>query len=367
MDDRELIQFARQLLSLQSFAREESQVPDLIVGTLKDRGAEPKVVARDGVRNIVAQTRGACNVIFNGHWDTVLPNEEFERDMLPVRLDDGMLYGLGACDMKSGVAAECAAFLRCLHQDIPGVALCLVGDEELGGQNGTGLLVDEGYVAPYAVLGEPTRLRLSLGQKGGMNVDVTSRGRLAHGAYPHRGDNAILKMMDFFDLLLERYPIPQADADNATVFAMTTASIGTIRGGQSTNVVPDCCEATIDIRLPPQVSVEEVETSLLEMAATAGVEVYVQFHGYGWQLDKASEIYEVSKGAVETVTQKPVAFVQKMGTNDGKYYAYHGAQITNVGPGDNRLSHTARECVPTTELTQARDIYVEIARRLAKV
>ncbi|MDQ4075861.1 MAG: M20/M25/M40 family metallo-hydrolase [Chloroflexota bacterium] len=365
MNDKELVSFTKRLLELQSFDREKSKVPQFIFDTLEEYGAEPKVLERAGIKNIVALTSQEKGVVFNGHWDTVLPTEEYNREILPVTTVGGYIQGLGASDMKSGVAAQCAAFIECLKREIPGVVLSVVGDEELGGENGTSLLIENGYFAPYVILGEPTNLKLSLGQKGGMHVKVTSRGKLAHGAYPHRGENAILNMYNFFHKLLDLYPLPAGDADNGEVFLMTTASIGTIEGGASSNVVPDRCEATIDIRVPPHVTFDEVEQALHKIAGEAGAEVESGFLGHGWQLDKASRIYEVSKEAVEVVTGKEVAFVQKLGTNDGKYYAYRGAQITNIGPGDNRFSHTMREQVSITYLTMARDIYVRMAQLLS--
>ncbi len=364
MDDTDLVAFTRKLLELQSHTRETSDVPHFIAETLYRHGAQPHILEREGVRNIVACTTDEYCVVLNGHWDTVLPNEEFAKALLPTRLEDNNLYGLGACDMKSGVAAQCAAFLRCLQQEIPGILLCVVGDEEVGGANGTGLLVEEGYYAPYAVLGEPTNLRLSLGQKGGMRVTATTRGRLAHGAYPHRGENAILKMTGFIERLLQSYPLPPPGTSDSDVFTRTTASVGQIEGGEAPNVVPDRCRATIDIRIPPHTSIDEIQSNLQQIGEETGAEVSYDFLGYGWQLDKASRIYEVSKTAVEEVTGRPPEFVQKMGTNDGKYYAYKGAQITNIGPGHNKLSHTAHERVPLQQLTQARDIYVRIAQLL---
>ena len=202
MHNDDLVTFTTRLLELQSFDRENSRVPELIADTLRTYGAEPAILERNGIRNVVACTSDERCLVLNGHWDTVLPSEVFEREVLSAKVEGETLWGLGACDMKSGVAAQCAAFITCLRRGIPGVVLSVVGDEELGGLNGTGFLVEEGYSAPYVILGEPTSLRLSLGQKGGLQVRVRSRGRLAHGAYPHRGENAILNMVRFFDKLL---------------------------------------------------------------------------------------------------------------------------------------------------------------------
>lgn len=365
MRDDDLVELTRRLLELQSFDPERSDVPGFLVDTLEEGGADARVLERGGVRNVVARTRGDANVVLNGHWDTVVPSRNLKRDRLPVEVEDGTLHGLGACDMKSGVAAQVAAFLRCVEDDVPGVVLAIVGDEESGGANGTKLTIEEGYTADHAVLGEPTGLRMSLGQKTAVGADAVSRGTSGHGAYPHQADNAILRMFEFVERVLETYPLPPEGADNTDVYQQVTVNVGTIEGGEKVTVVPDRCACQLDVRVGPNVDEDGVVETLNRLAEEVGVDLDAWVAGQGWQLAKASHVYQVTHDAMQEVLGETPGYVQKLGTNDGKYYAYHGSQVVNVGPGDHKLSHTDHEHVDVREILDARDIYEQVARRFA--
>lgn len=366
MDESNYLIFAKKLLMLQSHTPAKSGVPQFLVDTLNAYGINATVVQKNGIKNIVAKTEGEPSVLFNGHWDTVLPDATYEKDRQDITEKDGILYGLGSCDMKSGVAAMVAAFIECSQTKVPGVLLCLVGDEETGGKNGTGHLVSEGYIAPYVILGEPSDLKISLGQKSGMGVTVHSSGISAHGAYPHRGSNAIQTMNQFLNLIFEHFPVPSAETSNDEIFQTITASVNTITAGTSPNVIPSTCVATIDVRMPPKVDPIAVQNKFKQLAAkVAGVTVDIEFFGYGWELDTTNTFYKTVKQVMEKEFGKPVPFVRKMGTNDGKYYASKGSLLINVGPGDNKLSHTVKEKVSIKELEQYRNIYKNIATSLS--
>jgi acetylornithine deacetylase/succinyl-diaminopimelate desuccinylase-like protein len=365
MKEEQVYLLLRTLLATASFNPSVSKMPD-VLSTFFTKSKIPfKVFTYNGISNLVAHTGGERIVILNAHWDTVLPSEAYNRSVLPVKEEEGYVYGLGACDMKGGLVAMLATFLHCFENGIEGVTISLTGDEEVGGVNGTKQLVDQGIVAPYVILGEPTGLAISLGQKGALRIHMKAHGSQAHGAYPHKGDNAILKMNTFIRHLLRRFPLLADNSSAETVFRKVTASVNTISGGFSPNVVPNECLATCDVRIPPGVNLDEVRRTIVSLAHAYTIDVLFEEGAMsGWRLDKKSRLFSVSKRAIKSITKESPQFIIKMGSNDGRYYVPHGSEIINIGPGDSALSHTAHERISLQQIADAQKIYTAIIEEL---
>lgn len=352
------------VLSLPSFEPSKSEVPTYLFQFIKQYTENVKIIKSKGIKNIVAITPGKARILFNGHWDTVLPDDSYKKDILEVTKDKDSIYGLGACDMKSGLVSMITAFIECIENNIGGVTLCLVGDEELGGENGTHILVQHKVIAPNVILGEPTNLAVSLGQKNGMVVKLTASGISAHGAYPHRGKNAITKLMKALLEINTVFTVPRKNSTAEKIYFNPTASINLIEGGTATNSVPSSCTASIDVRFPPTLTSDSVKKIFLRLGKKYDIKVEFELEGKGWMLDKKSKLFSTAQSAVKTVTKTTPNLIYKMGTNDGKYYAPYGCNIVNIGPGDNRLSHTTRERVRVGEVVQAKNIYLQIAKNI---
>jgi succinyl-diaminopimelate desuccinylase len=363
MNEKQLIKFLKQLLKLQSFDPLTSKVPEFIHSTLLSFGVPSEIVDVNGYKSIVAKTNGIPRVLFNGHWDTVLPSKSMKKATQTVTEDSEFIYGLGACDMKSGVAAIVASFIDCFKEGIEGVMINLVPDEEIGGENGTKQLIAKGFNAPNVVICEPTNLNISLGQKGSLATRVTAKGISGHGAYPNRGDNAILKILNFTNELNKVIKLPVKETSNEDLFYTTTATLTTIEGGSASNVIPDTCNASFDVRIPPTENIEDVRQKLIEIAEMNNVEISFDGEAIGWEVKKDTNLFKVSDIAFKELGIT-TEYVRKMGTNDGRYYAATGSDIINIGPGDNKLSHTLNEKVSKEELVQAKLIYLLISKML---
>jgi succinyl-diaminopimelate desuccinylase len=365
MDDAQLIAFTKKLIEFPSFEPKKNGLPRIILDEFQKQGIKYSVVEDSGIQNIVASTSSKTTIVFNGHWDTVRP---FNGDAIKIKTIQSQksIAGLGACDMKAGIASMVAAFIRCHNAQIPGVTLCLVGDEEIGGKHGTKVLVEKKITGKYIILGEPTRLQISLGQKGGVRCVLHAEGRAAHGAYPQRGDNAILKLWNVIDKILEKFPLPPTDVAPEKLFSMVTVSVNIIKGGSSENVVPHNAEAVLDIRIPPQENTERVLQILKAVATDGGVDITSEVLGLGWVLQKDNHLTKIAFEVTKKIIKKDPTFIYKMGTNDGKYYANNTNNIINIGPGDNKLSHSPHEKVLVTEILKAKDIYFDLAKNLSK-
>jgi len=180
-------------------------------------------------------------ILLNGHLD-VVPGKNYKPS-----IKNGYLYGVGALDMKASAACLITTFKKVAGKvDYP-LGLQLVTDEEVGGSNGTKYQVKMGVRADFVIAGEPTNFDIVHEAKGVLWLKITSKGSTAHGAYPWRGQNAILLMDKFLSKLMDKYPTPAKEAWKTTI---NIASINTTN--KALNKIPDECTTFLDIRYIPK-------------------------------------------------------------------------------------------------------------------
>ena len=206
--------------------------------------------------NLIARVKGdgsAPGLIFSAHFDTV-PEGELPWDHPPyaAEIHDGRIYGRGAADMKSGMAAMIAA-----AEAVAASGVALRGDlilaftsGETSNCIGAKLLAESGKLrdAGAFLVSEPTGLDVGIAEKTALWLRAVASGRTAHGSQPHAGDNAIAKLVAFLARL------PQFDFAVAAhpLLGHPTIQIGRIQGGVNINVTPDQAMAELDIRLLPE-------------------------------------------------------------------------------------------------------------------
>ena len=189
---------------------------------------------------------------FTGHVDVVpLGNAPWQHDPFGAEIVDGLLYGRGSSDMKSGVAAFVAAAIDLADslRDGPGLSLIITAGEETGCEGAAHLMaLDEARLligtAGALVVGEPTGNQPLLGHKGALWLAASAQGRTAHGSMPERGDNAVYKIARAA-LALENFNFETAPHP---LMGQPTLNVGTVHGGLNINSVPDAAEVGIDIR-----------------------------------------------------------------------------------------------------------------------
>lgn len=170
---------------------------------------------------------------------------------------DGRLYGRGACDTKGTMAAMLAA-LEEIGAAIPslGAEVTFVGfmGEETGQWGSRDFAAKYAADFDFALIGEPTNCAVVHTHKGSYWCSLTTTGRAAHGARPELGENAILKMQPVITALYQDFlPRLTAPEFRHPVLGNSTLNVGMIRGGTRTNIVPDLCTISLDIRFTPAV------------------------------------------------------------------------------------------------------------------
>jgi succinyl-diaminopimelate desuccinylase len=313
--------------------------------------------------NLIATlNRGDGPVVhLNGHYDVVPVGNDWTRDPFGAEVEDGWIYGRGAADMKSGLAAQVIAVEALRRTGWRGrIVQSAVPDEETVGVDnaGMGFLVEQGRLdgADAVIITEPFGPDgVGIGHKGAIWGEITIFGKQAHGSSPRLGVNAVEAMARYL-ATLEAGLRPQLD-ERTTTLGVTppeprsTLSFDTIRGGVATNIVPDRCTVTFNRRLLPGESLDAARAELL--APLEGVR-----HEY-------RELYATEPtlvGEDEPVVQAACRAVRELGLeprllisagSDDQRFVVHRAGITNslvYGPGTTALSHISDERIAVDDL-----------------
>lgn len=212
--------------------------------------------------------RNSGSIVLSGHLDTVAPSESWSLNPLEAREKDGKVFGLGACDMKSGVAVLIDLFFKFSKQGRPrySLKLLLSADEENRYRGAeafrkAGILDD----ALFVLVAEPTDTTPLIGEKGEFWVRTHFLGREAHGSTPEKGVNAVLAQARFLLELEKKIPVlPPLEH-----MGRTTLNVGKIQGGRQPNIVPETCFAELDFRLVNEEQKEEVIHIIEELGKNA--------------------------------------------------------------------------------------------------
>ncbi|HUF64337.1 MAG TPA: M20/M25/M40 family metallo-hydrolase [Gemmatimonadaceae bacterium] len=326
----DVIALAEELLAIESFTGRESEAVEFVARWFISRGWNVALQEVSAGRGNVWASRSGGGVTLSTHLDTVPPH-------IPPRLEDGQLYGRGACDAKGIAAAMMTAAERLVQSGESRVDVLLVVGEEKG-SDGARAANHLPATSRYLVNGEPTESRLASGAKGSLRVMVRTRGREAHSAYPHLGESAIEPLVRLLPRLSE------LDLPRDPVLGDTTFNIGTIRGGTAANIVAGSAEAEIMFRLVSDV--EPLKRQLEDWA-----------HGVA-ELEWGSHIPPQYFHTVEGFEVAPVAY-----TSDIPLLSSWGRPLL-FGPGSIAVAHTPDEHVSVEELRASVDTYERIVRTL---
>jgi len=307
-------------------------------------------------------------LIFSAHMDTV-PAGEVPWVFPPFSgtLHEGKIYGRGAADMKSGLAAmtEAAVILAQSEISLGGDLIVAFTYDETHGLQGAKRLVENGYLegAGAVLVSEPSSLDVFIAEKGALWLKCRAKGKTAHTSMPQLGQNAILEMAHFLHRVEESLDL---SAVPHPLLSKPTFTVGTIRGGVTINVIPDACEAELDIRLVPGMDHQKVVQWVRELGE-GRVEVEILDWKKPVESDPKAGIVNLSLQAVEEVTSLPRQPKGVSYYTDGSVIA-NSLQIPMViiGPGDTGMTHQPNECVEVSRLVQAVKIYLLIATRYLK-
>lgn len=376
LDQQELVELTQELVRIPSVTFHEEQVCRFMERWLIDRGiAVERQEVTPGRFNVIATLPGAepgPTLLFNGHLDTVPPGDGWSVDPYAAVIRSGKIYGRGSTDMKGGVAAAAAVLVALKRSGAPfrgKVVLTAVVDEEET-ESGTATLVQSGLRADFAVVCEPTTLRVVTAHKGLVALELETAGVSAHASVPERGESALDKMRLILDLL-DEYRTQLADRRHH-MLGSPTVVVGTIRGGVASCMVPAACTIGVDRRMIPGEDEQQVLgeiDALLDRLQTRGLQprpkVSVQVVARPIEEPVASDLVRAlsAAGQEEGLSPEPTGWPA---VSDGHLLA-HGAAIPTVlfGPGDLQAqAHKPDESVPISDLVTAARVYARLTLQL---
>ncbi|MBL4807252.1 MAG: succinyl-diaminopimelate desuccinylase [Rhodobacteraceae bacterium] len=344
---------------------------------LSDAGFVTTRVDRGGVCNLFARWGAGANgrtFGFNGHTDVVpIGNpDDWSHDPFGAEIVDGIMYGRGTTDMKSGVAAFAAAAIDFVQDTPPdgSIVLAITGDEEGDADHGTVALLDwmtaNSERIDHCLVGEPTSPNtmgemMKIGRRGSMNVFFTATGVQGHSAYPHRAKNPVHAMAT----LVDRLAAHQFDTGTAHFDATTLAVVTFDTGNPATNVIPASCRATVNIRFNDAHSADSLTELLSKMAgdiqADTGVKIGIQVSVSGESfITEPGELSDLISKSVQAETGITPELSTSGGTSDARFVQYH-CPVVEFGLVGKTM-HQVDECVPIDQIVQLKSIYGRILR-----
>ncbi|TDE37112.1 succinyl-diaminopimelate desuccinylase [Antarcticimicrobium sediminis] len=365
------------LIRCPSVTPEEGGALVLLETLLGAAGFDCTRVDRGGVANLFARwgKKGhARSFGFNGHTDVVPVGDEAAWSVPPFGAveRDGVLYGRGATDMKSGVAAFAAAAIDFVTATPPdgAVLLAITGDEEGDAVDGTVALLDymtqTGETMSACLVGEPTCPEtmgemIKIGRRGSMTAWFTVVGKQGHSAYPHRARNPLPAMARLMDRLAGHELDRGTDHFDPSTLAVVTIDTG----NPATNVIPAHCNGTVNIRFNDTHTGAgltgwlraEADQVAEEFGVT--VEMKVKISGESF-LTPPGALSDLVSAAVAAETSVTPELSTTGGTSDARFVKDH-CPVVEFGLVGKTM-HQVDECVPVEQIHQLKAIYTRILK-----
>ena len=311
---------------------------------------------------------------FAGHTDVVPtgPEGDWQHPPFSPHIENGVLYGRGAADMKGSLAAMITAVEHFVatQPDHPGqIAFLITSDEEGIATNGTvkvvQWLVDNHKIPDWCLVGEPSStIRvgdvIKNGRRGSLGAELLVRGIQGHVAYPQLADNPIHQVAPALaELATESW-------DNGNdFFPATSFQVSNIHSGTgATNVIPGTVQVLFNFRFSTEVTVEQLKSRTEMILKQHQLDYELQWHLSGQPfLTEQGPLVEATVASILDITGIEAQLSTAGGTSDGRFIAPHGCQVVELGPV-NATIHKVNECASVEDIDALEKIYRRILEKL---
>jgi succinyl-diaminopimelate desuccinylase len=399
-----IVDFCRQLVQIHTVnppGENYAQLCDYLVRTIRTCNCDVDVVpvpaeradelywwGRDHPRmSVVGRYRNSrrerAGLHLSGHYDTVPAGAGWTHDPWAASTVDGRMYGLGASDMKGGIASILGVLqiLSDLRASLSGdLTFSFTPDEETGGMAGLGYLAEQRRIrADLAIITETAQPNMvKMGHRGVLWVEITTRGRNAHGSVPYKGINAFDKMVKVAQALkaLEGQTISAKRTAYPTMEerqkAPTIMVGGVVEGGLKTNVVPDRVTVTVDRRLIPEETLAEAFAEIQAAIAAVQredselqVELKRTLNIEASAVPADHQICRATAKAHAAVYGTEPRIVLSPGFNDAHYLTRDlGIPCITYGPGTSGTAHAPDEYIVIEDLVKTTAVLAEVTLEL---
>lgn len=369
------LELTRNLIARRSVTPADEGCQELIASRLAALGFRIEPLRFGSVENFWARRGSAAPVFcFAGHTDVVPagPLEEWHSDPFAPTVRDGLLYGRGAADMKSGLAAMITAteeFVRA-HDDHRGsIAYLITSDEEGPSVDGTKrvmqTLAERGERIDWCLVGEPSSEQsigdtVKVGRRGSLSGRLTVHGVQGHVAYPQLAENPVHTLAPALAELTRRVWDEGTEHFQPTTFQVSNLNAGT----GAPNVIPGELKARFNLRYSPAQTLEALKSAVEEILRRHGVRYTLEWYVSGEPFHTPPGVLSRAVGdAVARVTGRQPQLSTGGGTSDGRFIRPLGAQVVELGVV-NASIHKVNECVAVADLDALHRMYVNVLANL---
>jgi len=362
---------ARALIACASVTPADAGAQSVLAAELERLGFAITHLPFGATKNLFARLgTGRPHLCFAGHTDVVPPGTAWRHDPFAAEIDDGVLYGRGACDMKGAIAAFVAAAESVLS-DAPlrgSISLLITGDEEGEATDGTVRVLPwmqaHDAIPDFCLVGEPTNPStlgetIKLGRRGSLNATVTVHGTQGHVAYPHRADNPVHRLVASLAELTTTRLDEGNDWFEPSGLQITSVDVG----NPANNVIPASATARVNIRFNNLHTGASLQTWLREVLARHAekFDFLGTVSGEAF-LTQPGEFSEALAASVQAITFRAPKFDTGGGTSDARFIA-HYCPVAEFGLISATI-HKVDECVAVADLRQLAAIYEDLLRRV---
>ena len=371
------IQLTADLIRCPSVTPNEGGAITLLQDLLTHHGFSCTRIERGGISNLFARWGAGKNgrsFGFNGHTDVVPIGDAaaWTVDPFGAEIKDGFMYGRGATDMKSGVAAFVAAAIDFVRDTPPdgSIVITITGDEEGDALDGTTAILDwmraNGETMDHCLVGEPTSPEtmgqmMKIGRRGSLSAHFTINGVQGHSAYPHRANNPLTAMVRLMDRLASHELDQGTEHFDQSTLAITTIDTGNPAG----NVIPAQCSANVNIRFNDAHSgadltawlQSEVDKVIAETGVSIAMKVKISGESF---MTPPGELSSLIANAVQAELGVTPEMSTTGGTSDARFVK-DLCPVTEFGLVGKTM-HSVDERVEVAQITQLKSIYARILR-----
>lgn len=373
--ESETLSLLTELIAKPSVTPDDQGCQQLLIERLSAIGFECETLIFEDVTNLWARRGKSAPVLaFIGHTDVVPtgPLDEWQSDPFKPEIRDGLLYGRGAADMKSGIAAmvtACECFVKQHPEHNGSIALLITSDEEGPALNGTIKVIEtleaRGEKIDWALVGEPSSTSqlgdvVKNGRRGSIGATLTVNGVQGHVAYPQLADNPVHRAMPALSELCE----VEWDRGNE-FFPATSFQISNISAGTGVhNVIPGQAEVNFNLRYSTELDHQQIIDTTETILKKHGLEYEIDWQHSGYPfLTAEGALVEAAKQSIKAITGLDTELSTAGGTSDGRFVAPTGAQVLELGPV-NASIHKINEHVRVSDLDRLSEIYQGILAKL---
>ncbi len=375
MSDSETLQLSMDLISRPSVTPEDAGCQRVLAERLNKLGFVTEHMRFEDVDNLWARFGDQAPLfVFAGHTDVVPPGPESDWSTPPFEptIQDGQLYGRGAADMKSSIAAMITAterFFENHHNPNGSIAFLITSDEEGPSINGTVKVIEalqqRNEKIDWCLVGEPSSTAkvgdiIKNGRRGSLGGRLIIHGQQGHVAYPHLADNPIHRAGPVITALCEKTWDQGNDHFPPTTFQISNVHAGT----DATNVIPGDISIDFNFRFST-----EVTDTQLRQEVEAIIQSFDLNYDLSWSLSgqpfmtEPAELIAATQAAIKEVCGYDASLSTSGGTSDGRFIAPTGAQVIELGP-INASIHKIDEHVDIEQLDRLSKVYETILEKL---